>query len=122
MVCRRFRGNAADRVAGESRIGARSQSQTSRNRRDPDADACSTRVSLWVAQGGVGKRVAPSALCGCASDTGQEAYGRGKEDSRVGRRYAGGRLDWRGAMLMSVSAALRFWFARVDRESAGLLR
>ena len=64
----------------------------------------------------------PSALCGCAPDTGQEAYGRGKEDSRVGRRYAGGRLDRRGAMLMSVSAALRFWFAGVDRQSAGLLR
>jgi hypothetical protein len=63
-----------------------------------------------------------SALCGCAPDTGQEAYGRGKEDSRVGRRYAGGRLDRRGAMLMSVSAALRFWFAGVDRQSAGLLR
>jgi hypothetical protein len=45
-----------------------------------------------------------------------------KEDSRVGRRYAGGRLDRRGAMLMSVSAALRFWFAGVDRQSAGLLR
>ena len=27
-----------------------------------------------------------------------------------------------GAMLMSVSAALRFWFAGVDRECAGLLR
>jgi hypothetical protein len=56
------------------------------------------------------------------ADTGQEAYGRGKEDSRVGRRYAGGRLDRRGAMLMSVSAASRFWFAGVDREWAGRLR
>ena len=70
-----------------------------------------------------GESEAPlSALCGCAPDTGQEAYGRGKEDSRVGRRYAGGRLGRRGAMLMSVSAALRFWFAGVDRQSAGLLR
>ena len=50
-----------------------------------------------------------------ARPTGQEACGRGKADSRVGRRYAGGRLDWRGAMLMSVSAALRFWFAGLCR-------
>jgi hypothetical protein len=31
IVCRHFRGNAGDRVAGESRIGAESQSQASRS-------------------------------------------------------------------------------------------
>ena len=44
------------------------------------------------------------------------------ENSRVGRRYAGGRLDRRGALLMSASAGLRFSLAGVARLSAGLLR
>ena len=86
------------------------------------ASTWSSTVRASVHTGEAGVAALPSALCGCAPDTGQEAYGRGKEDSRVGRRYAGGRLDRRGAMLMSVSAALRFWFAGVDRQSAGLLR
>lgn len=43
-------------------------------------------------------------------------------DMTSARRYAGGRLDRRGAMLMPVNAPLRFGFAGVDRPSAGLLR
>jgi len=45
------------------------------------------RGTLHVAKLGRGRNAAPnswdvlSALCGCAPDTGQEAYGRGKEDS-----------------------------------------